>query len=624
LSQAEAATQQGEDGDSARRDRLEALTKEAEESSELKKSLEQDHKRATEPQKQYKRQFKDLVVEKKKLEQVLFVANKALQNKRDDIAARAGSAEAEQARRNEALRKAEETLSEGKDKHSELRQGVTDALRGYENLEPQVQDTRESLSQMERQMGAIKNRIREMASSSANSLDVFGPRCAMVKKFVDEFARKGKFSGPVLGPIGLYCKVQPGKEDFAKIAESAMGASILDRFVVFNDADRKVFQMIRQKAGCRSDCGIFQQSQHARYRIPDPPAIDGIETIASVISIQNDLIFNCLVDNARIDERALARNKLQSEQQLLVRDNNGRNMIRGNKLKEVFFLPRGDCWKLTKGGNIQMISNSRNRLKQSIGIDMNEAVEEAEMELQSLKQEHAAMNRQYSKLEHDHLECKKRWNHCKRVMQENEKRMDDAQRRIDDLKAEEGKAADMDVDTTEEEQDVTEAQEELDQNSENIKKVKEAIEELNPEIDAIKAKLTEVTERNKKVLADLQDAENALTQYHMELTQQKERIEKKRKKLQQYNEIIEEVGPRKGLKVICDSSSNHYSYCSFSTRSISRKQKLTWKIIFSPRKSSCISGECWRRKQRSEMRMATGMLKILSPHNTILIRVTKI
>jgi structural maintenance of chromosomes protein 6 len=550
LSQAEAASQQGENGDNERRDRLEALTKEAEESSELKKRLEQDHKRATEPQKQYKRQFKDLVVEKKKLEQVLVDASKALQNKRDEIAARAGSAEAEQARRNEALRIAEETLSEGKDKHNELRQSVTDALREYENLEPQVQDARESLSQVKRQMGAITNRIREMTSSSANSLDVFGPRCASVKKYVDEFARQGKFSGPVLGPIGFYCKIQPGKEEFAKIAESAMGPNILDRFVVFNDADRKVFQMIRQKVGCRSDCGIFQQSQHSRYRIPDPPSINGIETIASVISIQNDLIFNCLVDNARIDERALARSKEQSEQQLLARDNNGRNIIRGNKLKEVFFLPRGDCWKLTKGGNIQMISNSRSRMNQSIGIDMAGAVQEAEMELKSITQEHTALNHQYNKLEHDDLECKKRWNHCKRVMQENDKRMDDAQRRIDQLKAEEIKAADMDVDTTEEEQDVAEAQEELDQNSENIKKVKEAIEELNPEIDAIKAKLTEVTERNKKVLADLQDAENALTQYHMELTQQKQRIEKKRKKLEQYNEIIQEVRPQQDAMMI--------------------------------------------------------------------------
>jgi chromosome segregation ATPase len=509
----------------------------------LKKRLEQDHKRATEPQKQFKRQFKDLVVEKKKLERALIEANVSLQKKRDEIVARAGSAEAEQALRNETLRKAEETLSHGKDRHNELRQSVTDALRNYENLEPQVQDAKESLSQVERKMGAIKNRIREMNSSSANSLDVFGPRCTAVKKMVDEFTLKGKFSGPVLGPIGFYCKVQPGKEEFAKIAESAMGSNILDRFVVFNDADRKVFQMIRKNVGCRSDCGIFQQCQHSRYRIPDPPAFNDIETIASVISVQNDLIFNCLVDNARIDERALSRSKEHSEQQLLARDNNGRNIIRGNKLKEVFFLPRGDCWKLTKGGNIQMISNSRTRMNQSIGVDMAGAVQEAEMELQSMRQEQASLNRQYSKLEHDHLECKKRWNLCKRQMQENENRMDDAQRRIDDLKTEESKAADMDVDTTEEEQDVAEAQEDLDQNSENIIKVKEAIEELNPEIDTIKAKLTEVTERNEKVLADLQDAENALTQYHMELTQQKERIEKKRKKLKQYNEIIDEVCP---------------------------------------------------------------------------------
>ncbi|KAG7347822.1 RecF/RecN/SMC N terminal domain containing protein [Nitzschia inconspicua] len=539
LLQAEAASQEGENGDNERRDRLDALIKEAEESSDLKKKLEQDLKRAVEPQKQYKRQKIELEKEKKNAERALLVANKTLQQKRNEIAAKAGSAEAEQARRNEVLRKAEEILVECKSAHNELKQNVTDSFRDYENLEPQVQDARKSVSQVEHRMEAIKSRIHDMKSSSANSLDVFGQRCSKVKKMVDDFVSRGKFSGPVLGPIGSYCKIHSGKEEFAKVAESAMGPNILDRFVVFNDGDRKTLQSIRQKAGCGADCGIFQQSQHPRYRIPDPPEMDGIETIASVISVQNDLVFNCLVDNAKIDERALARSKEQSERQLLGRDNSGRHFMQGNKLKEVFFLPKGDNWKLTKGGNIQMISNTR-RMNQSIGVDMAGAVREAEMELQSMKQEHNNLNRQYSKLEHDHLEQKKLWNKWKRAMQENEKKMDDAQQTIDDVKAEETNTADMDVDTNEEEQEVAEAQEDLDRINENIEKVQEAIAEKEPDIVDVKAQLEEVTERNKKVLADLQDAENSLTQYHEELARQHDRIEKKRQKLEQYNQIIEE------------------------------------------------------------------------------------
>lgn len=91
-------------------------------------------------------------------------------------------------------------------------------------------------------------------------------------------------------------KIIAGKEEFAEIAEHALG-SALDKFVVTNDADSKVMRQIRQTAGCQQDCGVFRVSQSPRYKIPPPPAEDGMETVASVLAIEDDIIFNCLVDN---------------------------------------------------------------------------------------------------------------------------------------------------------------------------------------------------------------------------------------------------------------------------------------------------------------------------------------
>ena len=51
-----------------------------------------------------------------------------------------------------------------------------------------------------------------------------------------------KFKGPVLGPIGHYIKIAPGKEEFAAIAELALGPGTLDRFIVTNSEDRRIFQ----------------------------------------------------------------------------------------------------------------------------------------------------------------------------------------------------------------------------------------------------------------------------------------------------------------------------------------------------------------------------------------------
>ena len=196
----------------------------------------------------------------------------------------------------------------------------------------------------------------------------------------------GRFRGPVIGPIGAFLKIAPGKEDFAKIAEHALGGG-LDRFIVTNDHDRKELQNIRSAAGCSSkDCNIFQMAQARRYQVPAPPC-DGIETVASTLSVSDELVFNCLVDNSRIDQLALAKSKDESEELLLVQDNNGRESIRWDTLQRVYFLPHGDTWQV-RGGYRTMTSNdSKKGLRQTIGIDRTAAINEATREKDALQKE---------------------------------------------------------------------------------------------------------------------------------------------------------------------------------------------------------------------------------------------
>jgi len=147
-----------------------------------------------------------------------------------------------------------------------------------------------------------------------------------------------------VGPIGKYVKITPGKEKFAEIAEIAIGNGTLDRFIVTNDHDRQVMQDIRNMAKCQRDCGIIQQQQVARYRIPTP-SVDGIETLASVLQISDDLVFNVLVDTVRIETKALAGSRGESEQKLLVDNGGGHYSIRDG-VKEVYFLVRMKWYRL--------------------------------------------------------------------------------------------------------------------------------------------------------------------------------------------------------------------------------------------------------------------------------------
>ena len=68
---------------------------------------------------------------------------------------------------------------------------------------------------------------------------------------------------------------------------------MLDRFIVTSDHDNKLLRQIRQQAGCNQDCGIFQihvNSTKERFNVPSPPSVDGIETVASVLSVDSSMV----------------------------------------------------------------------------------------------------------------------------------------------------------------------------------------------------------------------------------------------------------------------------------------------------------------------------------------------
>ena len=201
---------------------------------------------------------------------------------------------------------------------------------------------------------------------------------------VENAKRTRRFRGDVIGPIGAYLKIVPGKEEFASIAELGLGGGSMDRYIVTNDNDRRVFQDIRKEAGCFHDCNVFQVKPHPRYKIPNPPGVEGIETVASVLKIENDLVFNCLVDNSRIESTALARSKNLSEDVLLVQNGQQCSMSDPN-ITAVFCLPRGDQW-LVKRGSLALFSNEK-KLRSLIGVDKTAALEEAKRELAQLRED---------------------------------------------------------------------------------------------------------------------------------------------------------------------------------------------------------------------------------------------
>ena len=185
-------------------------------------------------------------------------ATKELQVKRKEILDHQGSAGAEEAKRTERTTRAESEKEEAKRIIEESKRSAKEYLDKYDGSKRNVQSLEEQVNDIRRQRGAIVNKINELQSKGDHSLALFGRKCEDMYRKVTQAQRDGKFRGKVIGPIGKYLKIAPGKDRYAAVAEKALQVG-LDRFIVTNKQDRSLYLKMRQEVGCNDrDCGVSQ------------------------------------------------------------------------------------------------------------------------------------------------------------------------------------------------------------------------------------------------------------------------------------------------------------------------------------------------------------------------------
>ena len=522
-------------------DKMNALSEEAQSSAKLQQEIEVELRTAMQPKKKleqelhaHKRNFKDA-------HRKHDAASRRLQDARKQIMEMAGSAQSEEAKRTKKIQDTETKISSLKLTLTELKDKVSQFRQEYEEMEPSVETVKQNASSANNQFQAVNKKLKDLQSSASNSLAVFGQKCMAMHQRVEDAKKRGKFTGPVIGPIGAHIKINAGKEHLAAIAEFSIGGGILDRFIVTNDADRATFMQLRTSLGCKSrECSLFQTHVHARYRIPSPPS-DDIDTIATVLQIDNDLVFNCLVDNSKIEAIALSPSKEESERVLLTRDNNGRECIRGGTIARVCFLPNGDYWEVRKGFRT-MISNDRgaSSLRQNIGVDRSTKIEQVKDELVELNAASEEARFKEKKLLQKHHELKVNWNNSNRSLSTMNKNIVDLQNMLESLRGEAETAGNFSIDTSELEEDVVKAEEEMDSLRENEEETRRQIEEMKPSIQVIKDKRSEVIERSNKIMTDIANAESELEQFYKEQSVLEARLRKKQEKVNQLENAVNE------------------------------------------------------------------------------------
>jgi chromosome segregation ATPase len=239
-------------------DTLAELADEANAARENIATLQEELRVANGPKKAQEHQIKRKKNEVKQSKNVLAFSMKELQAKRNEIMQKQGSANDEEGQRQAAAKKAEEAMEEARRVVDESKGPIEDSLKRYDEGKSQEIAVQGAVNAVKAQCSAVHRQIQELKSSQGNSLAIFGQTCETMHRAVEQARQAGKFKGKVIGPIGKYMTVVPGKEHLAAVAEKALQVS-LDRYIVTNSHDRQVYLQLRDQIRCGfNDSGVYQ------------------------------------------------------------------------------------------------------------------------------------------------------------------------------------------------------------------------------------------------------------------------------------------------------------------------------------------------------------------------------
>ena len=163
--------------------------------------------------------------------------------------------------------------------------------------------------------GELRGLGKEGGEGGNNPVAVYGEHAV---KVVNEMQRqRNRFREAPVGPIGLHIKVKDGKQEWAASIENAIG-STLAGFIVTCHEDRRVLQDIIRH--CRANFSVYTlpagQKRHSlrQPQCSNPHNGASFAMLADCIAVDNDLVWNCLVDWARMDGAAFTRTMKEAEQ----------------------------------------------------------------------------------------------------------------------------------------------------------------------------------------------------------------------------------------------------------------------------------------------------------------------
>ncbi|GMI25107.1 hypothetical protein TeGR_g348, partial [Tetraparma gracilis] len=523
---------------------VEKLSNEAKEAAAIKNKLADELKQAKKPLATLESKKKQLAKELKSNESGLAKAKKELEKEKAAILARIGE------KGSKGLRMKE--LDEKETEIEELVESATSAGAERDAALEEFEQAKDDYLSADKQCKFGGSKVKEATTTlqslqkSTDTINVWGQQASKFCQLIAAAKQQGKFRGEVVGPVGAYIKVKTGFEKWGKLAEAAINSMHLGAYLCSDQRDLKALRELRRQTRCKdSEHQVNFQRAGARYTVDKHlRALDrmaGVENCLNVLNIQNDLVFNFLCDSSRADRKALSETKTVGEDALIQRQN-GRMVVVGGDLQECYFYPRGDYWSLKNGNMSMRSSDSRGQLPQRFGIDQKRAVQEGKLELKQLQDELEELEKERNSIGRRQAELKNAWNALNKKVKDNEYAKKVLEEEVERLQQEIDEADEDDVedDTSHLVSAIATAQNEVDESKRELQELEAKFALEAPAVGELEGRLQEENSRNQKIIAECQEAEEALKRFLSDQGKIEEKIERNKRNLEAASVKLEE------------------------------------------------------------------------------------
>ena len=173
------------------------------------------------------------------------------------------------------------------------------------------------MSHLNEDINILNNEYRNTSNnnnSSNNNNELYQKVSRFNNRYVDVLKdmSKQKFRDEVIGPIGLFINIKDGYSQNQLAVERILSRGVLSSFIVSNSDDRYLLNNIFKARNVQAT--IYIQHKESRYNVP--PTVAGVTTIMDSLVIEKDIVYNCMIDQMKINRIPIIENEIAMERQL--------------------------------------------------------------------------------------------------------------------------------------------------------------------------------------------------------------------------------------------------------------------------------------------------------------------